>query len=79
MVVSHPEGVELGSDAEAFLRCHVADFRALDPLGFLVIREDSNSSVHRAQASTERAEQSKRPSAEIAAATGRGFALGRGK
>jgi len=56
MVVPYPEGVELGSDAEAFLRCHVADFRALDPLGFLVIREDSNSSVHQAQASTERVE-----------------------
>ena len=67
MVVPHPEGVELGSDAETFLRGHVADFRALDPLGILVISEDSNSSVHQRQASTVRVVGTK-PAGQVRAA-----------
>lgn len=47
MVVAHPKGVESGADTEPLFRRHATDLSAFDLLGFRVIREDSNGSVHR--------------------------------
>ena len=46
MVVPHPKVVESGADPEPLFRRHATNFLALHLLGFRVIREDSNGSVH---------------------------------
>jgi hypothetical protein len=44
--------MELGTDAEPFFRRHAADFRAFDFLGFFMIGEDTNRTIHDSQRST---------------------------
>ena len=46
MIVSDPEGVQLGAYPQAFGRCHASNLRALGPLCFVMIGEHPYASIH---------------------------------